>query len=85
MFTKCAMNAIFIVQIRDCSGTAAFALAVFYDHILCFNNTKGQKKLLDEKLRIRNTYAHPSSLTLSESKVNSFVEDLIVDIVSKIK
>lgn len=47
--------------------------------------TKGQKKLLDEKLGIRNTYAHPSSLTLSESKVNSFVEDLIVDIVSKIK
>ena len=47
--------------------------------------SKGRHKLLDEKLRIRNTYAHPSSLTLTDTKTISFIEDLINDIITKIK
>lgn len=47
--------------------------------------SKGRHKLLDEKLGIRNTYAHPSSLTLTDTKTISFIEDLINDIITKIK
>jgi len=47
--------------------------------------SKGRHKLLDEKLGIRNTYAHPSSLTLTDTKTISFIEDLINDIIIKIK
>ncbi|MCH7561143.1 MAG: hypothetical protein IIC67_07235, partial [Thaumarchaeota archaeon] len=47
--------------------------------------SKTRHKLLEEKLGIRNTYAHPSSLTLTETKTISFIEDLINDIITKIK
>ena len=47
--------------------------------------SKGRHKLLNEKLGIRNTYAHPSSLTLTDTKTISFIEDLINDIITKIK
>jgi len=47
--------------------------------------SKGRRKLLGEKLGIRNTYAHPSPLTLTDTKTFSFIEDLINDIITKIK
>lgn len=47
--------------------------------------SKNQFKLLNEKLGIRNTYAHPVTLTLTDSKTISFIEDLINDIITKIK
>lgn len=47
--------------------------------------TKNQHKLLKEKLDIRNTYAHPNTLTLTDNKTNSFIEDLVNDIITKIK
>jgi len=47
--------------------------------------SKGRRKLLGEKLGIRNTYAHPTPLTLTDTKTISFIEDLINDIITKIK
>lgn len=47
--------------------------------------SKNQKKILDNKLGIRNSYAHPSTLTLSPSTALDFIEDLIDNVVSKIK
>lgn len=47
--------------------------------------SKGRRRLLGEKLGIRNTYAHPSPLTLTDTKTISFIEDLINDIITKIK
>jgi len=46
--------------------------------------SKNQKKLLKEKLDIRNTYAHPNTMTLTVNKTNSFIEDLVNDIIIKI-
>lgn len=46
--------------------------------------SKNQHKLLEEKIGIRNTYAHPTSLTLTDNKTNSFIEDLVNDIIKKI-
>lgn len=47
--------------------------------------TSSQHKLLCEKLDIRNMFAHPTTLTLTENKTISFIEDLINDIITKIK
>jgi hypothetical protein len=47
--------------------------------------SKTRHKLLEEKLGIRNTYAHPSPLSLTDAKTVSFIEDLINDIITKIK
>lgn len=41
------------------------------------------RKVLDIKLGIRNTYAHPSSLKLSETKAVEFIEDLVNNIILK--
>lgn len=46
--------------------------------------SKGRHKLLNEKLGVRNTYAHPTSLTLTDTKTFSFIEDLVNDIIIKI-
>lgn len=46
---------------------------------------KSKHKLLHEKLGIRNTYAHPTTMTLTDTKTISFIEDLIIDIITKIK
>jgi len=46
--------------------------------------SKNQHKLLKEKLDIRNTYAHPNTMTLTVNKTNSFIEDLVNDIITKI-
>jgi hypothetical protein len=43
------------------------------------------RKILEEKLGIRNTYAHPSNMILTESKTIEFIEDLINNIVLKYK
>lgn len=45
--------------------------------------TNDVRKLLDEKLGFRNSCAHPSSIAVGESKVLSFVEDLVDNIISK--
>ena len=47
--------------------------------------SKNQHKLLNEKLGIRNMYAHPTNLTLTDTKTISLIEDLINDIIMIIK
>lgn len=46
--------------------------------------TGGQMKILEGKLNFRNSYAHPSTLILTESMTVSFVEDLMLNVVLKI-
>lgn len=41
------------------------------------------RKILDAKLGIRNTCAHPSGVTIKRSKVIDFVEDLIENVILK--
>jgi hypothetical protein len=43
------------------------------------------RKILEVKLGIRNTYAHPSNVTISESKTVDFIEDLIHNVILKYK
>ncbi len=45
--------------------------------------TKDVRKILDEKLGIRNSCAHPSSIIVRDAKVISFVEDLVDNVVAK--
>lgn len=45
--------------------------------------TKDVRKILDEKLGFRNSCAHPSSIQVGESKVVSFIEDLIDNVIAK--
>ena len=42
--------------------------------------TKDVRKILDEKLGIRNSCAHPNNIKTSESKATSFIEDLIENV-----
>jgi hypothetical protein len=41
------------------------------------------RKILDEKLGIRNTSAHPSAVSIKPSKVVEFVDDLVENIILK--
>lgn len=43
--------------------------------------TKEQHKILNQKLDIRNSAAHPNSTTFKEPKVNSFIQELVEDII----
>lgn len=43
------------------------------------------RKILDIKLGIRNTYAHPSAVKLLESKAVEFIEDLVNNVILKFK
>jgi hypothetical protein len=43
------------------------------------------RKILDAKLGIRNSYAHPSNIKIIESKATEFIEDLINNVVLKYK
>lgn len=45
--------------------------------------TSDVRKILDEKLGFRNSCAHPSSIAVGDSKVLSFVEDLVDNIIAK--
>jgi hypothetical protein len=45
--------------------------------------TNDEKKLLDEKLGVRNSCSHPNTIVVPESKAASFIEDLIHNIVLK--
>jgi hypothetical protein len=47
--------------------------------------TAGVFKILNEKLDIRNTCAHPSDIFIHESKAVNFIEDLIDNVVLKYK
>lgn len=47
--------------------------------------TNDVRKILDTKLGIRNSYAHPSSLKMVESKAIEFIEDLVNNVVRKYK
>lgn len=47
--------------------------------------SKDVRKILDEKLGIRNTYAHPSNVILAESKAIEFIEDLVYNVIHKYK
>jgi hypothetical protein len=41
------------------------------------------RKILDAKLGIRNSFAHPSTITLPKSKALEFIEDLVENIILK--
>ena len=41
------------------------------------------RKILDQKLGTRNSYAHPSGIAISHAKVSDFVEDLVRNVVLK--
>ena len=43
------------------------------------------KKLLEEKLGIRNSSAHPSAIVIKRSKVIEFVDDLVENVILKYK
>lgn len=43
------------------------------------------RKILDEKLGIRNTCAHPSAVEIHDSKVINFIEDIVDNIIVKYK
>ena len=47
--------------------------------------TGNQKKILDHKLQDRNSYAHPSTLSLKPSKALDFIDDLVNNILKVIK
>ena len=41
------------------------------------------RKILDVKLGIRNSYAHPSTISISEVKATDFIIDLVDNVISK--
>lgn len=41
------------------------------------------RKILDTKLGIRNSFAHPSTVTLPKSKAFEFIEDLVDNVILK--
>jgi hypothetical protein len=41
------------------------------------------RKILDQKLGTRNSYAHPTTLTLTPVKASEFIQDLITNVVLK--
>ncbi|MDQ5826614.1 MAG: hypothetical protein M3441_20700 [Chloroflexota bacterium] len=43
------------------------------------------RKILDVKLGIRNTYAHPSTVTISQVKASDFLQDLVSNVILKYK
>jgi len=43
------------------------------------------RKILDTKLGVRNTSAHPSSVVISEVKATDFISDLIINVILKYK
>jgi hypothetical protein len=45
--------------------------------------TGNEKKILEEKLGIRNTAAHPNSIVIKESRAANAIEDLVINIISK--
>ena len=45
--------------------------------------TNDVRKILDEKLGIRNTCAHPSTVEIHDTKVVNFVEDLVDNVILK--
>jgi len=47
--------------------------------------TNDVRKILDEKLGIRNSAAHPSTVTFHDTKVVNFIEDLVDNVILKYK
>lgn len=47
--------------------------------------TNDVRKILDEKLGIRNTAAHPSTVEVHDTKVVNFIEDLVDNVIVKYK
>lgn len=43
------------------------------------------RKILDEKLGIRNTCAHPSNVEIHDSKVVNFIEEIVDNVIDKYK
>src|SRR5690606_38344666 len=46
--------------------------------------SKEQRKVLDEKLTIRNSAAHPNGTSFKEAKTATFIEELFSDVLDKI-
>lgn len=57
------------------------------EFIDCMRNsgiiTKDIKKILDQKLGIRNTYAHPNDIKITNSKVSDFLQDLVENVIGR--
>jgi len=47
--------------------------------------TNDVQKILNEKLGTRNSSAHPSGIVITSTKVNDFIEDLVVNVILKFK
>lgn len=45
--------------------------------------TNDVRKILEQKLGIRNTYAHPANITVTEAKCADFIADLLDNVTSK--
>ncbi len=45
--------------------------------------TNDVRKILDERLGTRNSFAHPSTVELPKSKALSFIEDLVTNVILK--
>lgn len=45
--------------------------------------TTDTKKIMDEKLGIRNSCAHPNDMLVKESKATNFIEDLVENVILK--
>ena len=45
--------------------------------------TNAVRKILDEKLGVRNTCAHPSDVEVHRTKVINFIEDLVDNVIVK--
>lgn len=43
------------------------------------------RKILDQKLDVRNTYAHPANVEIGRTKVVDFIEDLVDNVITKYK
>jgi hypothetical protein len=46
--------------------------------------TNDIRKILDEKLGVRNSCAHPSGITVHATKVINFIEDLVDNVIAKV-
>lgn len=47
--------------------------------------TNDVRKVLEEKLGIRNTYAHPATVEITETKTIDFIQDLVNNVILKYK
>lgn len=75
-----------IEQVNDKADFSNLKESIFIEVLKSANIiTKDVYKILVEKLNFRNSCAHPSDIVITKSKVTSFVEDLIHNVLLKYK